>query len=775
MRSQHLARSGTAFLALSCVGLFATSAAQAQQAPEDKGQELEGVTVTDSSLSDEVKVEKLESPKYTRELLNIPQTITVIGNTTIRQQNLLSLRDALQTVPGITFGAGEGGGGYGDSINLRGQSVNNDLQIDGVRDSAQYTRSDTFNLEQIEIVNGANSVYGGGGSISGTINLITKRPKDTNLTVVQGAVGTDKYFRGTVDSNIKLSDTVAFRLNVMAHSNDIPRRDVEYMHRYGVAPSITVGLNTPTRLTLEYSHQEDNNIPVYGIPYYASLGGLLPGASYSGYYGYKDVDRQKQAVDVATAIFEHDFTDKISLRNLSRYQHVTQDVYVDPPQGTYCLTGSVTPTGAACAAGQVAGMFYPSGPRGTTRLSRNDNLYTQFDLRGVFETFGLEHTANLGASIGRETYDLSNGNVLRNIGGATPNPTLPPINIANPNPIYGGPINYVPTAASEGRLITKAIYLFDAIKLTEKFELNGGIRYENFKTRFRSDTVVATPGATFGQVTRGANQTANDNLFSYRVGLVYKPISNASLYIAYGNSKTPVSSTVRQGCGTIAAGAPNIDPCDAKPQSAVNYEAGAKIDLMDAKLQLTASVFRNERTNFPVQSFDPVQPTLQVNDGKSRVNGFTLGASGKITPNWTIFANYSYLSTKIIQNISDICKNTPTTAGCSVDAQAGAAINQTPKNSGSLFTTYTLPFGLQVGYGATYQGDYNLNNTGVIYKSKDYWVHRAMLSYPIVGGLTAQLNVQNFTNKKYYTGIRNNGWATPGEGRQAVLSLFYSF
>ncbi|MDO6416735.1 TonB-dependent siderophore receptor [Sphingomonas sp. BIUV-7] len=776
MRSNTI-RPASAFLALSCVGLIAAPvAAQAQSSPQDeKGTELEGVTVTDTAVADEVKVGKLESPKYTRPLLDLPQTVTVIGNTTIRQQNLLSLRDALATIPGITFGAGEGGGGYGDSINLRGQSANNDIQIDGVRDSAQYSRSDTFNLEQIEVVNGANSVYGGGGSISGTINLVTKRPKEADLTVVQGAVGTDDYFRGTVDSNIKLSDTVAFRLNAMAHQNDLPRRDFEYAHRWGVAPSITVGLGTPTRFTLMYSHQEDHNIPVYGVPYYASLGGLLPGASYSGYYGYEDIDKQTQSVDIGTAILEHDFTDKISLRNLTRWERVEQDTYADPPQGTYCLSTGQTTTGVACAAGQQAGLFYPSGPRGTARLTNTRNLFTQFDLRGVFDTVGIEHTINLGASIGRETYDISNGNVLRNIAGATPNPTLPAINIANPNPIYGGPINYIPTAASEGRLITKAVYLFDAIKLSEMFEINGGLRYEGFKTKFRSDTIIGTPGATFGRVTRGADQTANDNLFSYRVGLVFKPVTNASLYVAYGNSKTPVSSTVRSGCGTIAAGAPNVDPCDAKPQTAVNYEVGGKIDLMDAKLQLTASVFRNERTNFPVTSFDPLFPTLQVNDGKSRVNGITLGASGKITPNWTIFANYSYLDTKILQSISDVCKERPTTTGCTGDAQAGAVINQTPKNSGSLFTTYTLPFGLQLGYGATYQGDYALNNTGVVYRSKDYLIHRAMLSYPIAGGLTAQVNVQNFTNKKYYTSIRNNGWASPGEGRQAILSLFYSF
>src|SRR5262245_48052025 len=97
---------------------------------------------------------RTESPKYTATLLDTPQTITVVPKEVIRGQNLLSLRDILSTVPGITFGAGEGGGGYGDSINLRGYSANNDITVDGLRDSAQYSRSDPFNLEQLEVVNG---------------------------------------------------------------------------------------------------------------------------------------------------------------------------------------------------------------------------------------------------------------------------------------------------------------------------------------------------------------------------------------------------------------------------------------------------------------------------------------------------------------------------------------------------------------------------------------------------------------------------------------------
>jgi catecholate siderophore receptor len=244
---------------------------------------------------------------------------------------------------------------------------------------------------------------------------------------------------------------------------------------------------------------------------------------------------------------------------------------------------------------------------------------------------------------------------------------------------------------------------------------------------------------------------------------------------------------VRQGCGVIAApGA--ADPCAVAPEGAVNYEIGGKADLLDRKLQVAAALFRNQRTNFRVPSNDPSLPTgLQVLDGRSRVDGLTLSASGNITPEWTVFANYTYLDSKVLQSVSDFCLS----QGC-VDQQDGQEVLQTPQHAGSLFTTYRLPFGLEVGYGFTYQGSFALNNQVIAggvttpqFRSEDYLVHRLFVSYPVNDNLTAQLNVQNLTDELYYTSIRNNvnatsgaitgGWAAPGEARSAVLSLFYSF
>ena len=196
-----MSTSSVSFLALACVGFIASAPAMADPSVTDRVKSTDPqdqVNRRDDVIVHGVlqKTADVESPKATSAIVDTPQTITVISDQVIRKQNLQTLRDVLQTVPGITFGAGEGGGGYGDSINLRGYSANNDITVDGVRDSAQYSRTDPFNLQQIEVYNGANSVFNGSGSVGGTINLVSKVPTRENLTIVQGSVGTDNYYRG---------------------------------------------------------------------------------------------------------------------------------------------------------------------------------------------------------------------------------------------------------------------------------------------------------------------------------------------------------------------------------------------------------------------------------------------------------------------------------------------------------------------------------------------------------------------------------------------------
>lgn len=806
-------KAAPAFLALAAVGFIASAPAHAADrvTEEDTSvqQERDEVVVT----GQEVRSEQA-SPKATRPVRDTPQTVTILTNKVIEEQNLLTLRDVLSTVPGITFGAAEGGVAPSDQITLRGYSASSDITTDGVRDSAPYSRSDPFNLEQVEVTNGANSVYNGSGSVGGSINIVTKKPQKETSVAVQGGIGTDDYYRGTIDANVRVNALVALRLNAMVHKADVPGRDVENYDRWGVAPSATIGIDGPTSLTLQYLHQEETNTPQYGVPYHKNgrTNGMLPGVDRSDYFGYRNVDTQEITVDQATLTFNHAFSDKLSLRNLSRWQSVSQLTIVGPPQGTFCLADNLTPTGGACTvdldsrtgAGQVfnitipAGYYYVAGPRGNVRDTTSELMYNQIDLSAQFETGGIEHSLVLGASAGWEKFALSTGNVYRNANGTNPyifDVTAPSatqhfayMNIANPNAVvtgpaipgavygsnvYTGPINFFQSGRQRGEVTNYAVYLFDTMKLG-KFELNGGVRYERNSGNYQTDaaTITPTPSVPQGPVIAGPRFYNKADLFSYRVGLVYKPVETVTLYAAYGNAQTPSQSAVNGAC--VAA------TCNVDPESAKNYEIGAKAEI--GRALFSVALFRNERDQYKVPSNDPTEPDQQL-DGRSRVDGIAVSATGNITPAWSITANYTYLKPKLIQSVSDFCLANPGTACGNIaanrDPAAGAELQNVPNHSGSLYTTYTLPFGLKLGYGVTYQGSFALNlptaASAVVYRSDDYLVHNASISYDFNTNFSVLVNVKNFTNELYFTRIRNNGWATPGDARAAVLTVGYRF
>jgi len=752
---------GAAGLSLSPVMALAAEAdAAVTTAAADQPTDVEGVDIVGGRTA------RPSSPKLTADPLDTPQTITVVSEHTIRDQNLLSLRDILSTVPGITFGAGEGGGGYGDSINLRGYSANSDITTDGLRDSAQYSRTDPFNLEQIEVVNGANSVYSGAGSLGGSVNLVSKTPRLGDRTTISAGLGSDSYGRLTIDANKMIGNGIAVRLNAMAHQNDVPGRDVETYERWGIAPSIAFGVGTPTEVSLAYFHQEDENTPEYGVPYASNViaNGPLPGVDRSSYFGYRNMDIQESQVDALTGRFSHEFSETLTISNITRWQKVTQLTLVNPPQGTWCLANgfSAQPSAAlvpvACA---VPGFFIVGGPRGNTRDSENQQFVSQTDFTLKFKTGGLSHSMVLGFSLSNETYELDTGNSQRTAAGAAP--TYPNMSITDPDNIYTGPVNYFRSALSDGELNNQAIYIFDTIALTEQWELNGGLRYEHNEGEFLNTPYTVVGGvATPGVTTRAVS---DENLLSYRFGVVYKPVPNASLYLAYGNTQTPSQASVNGGC-SVAASNSN---CDVEPEEGEVIELGAKWDVFDGRLSLTGSIFQNERSKYRVNS--PVANVEQLLDGASRVRGLTLGAAGQINERWTVIANYTYLDSEFLQSVADGV----------IDSQKGDPLPFTPEHALNLWTTYMVTDDIMIGYGATYAGESTFNRpTGstVLYTTDDYWIHNAAVTWTATDNVSVQLNIKNLTDEEYYTRIRSSngfGWATPGDARSAQVTLNYRF
>lgn len=792
-----------AALALPSIGVAAEQ--------QDVGSEATLPTIKVRADAQTYQVKKVQSPKYTEPLRDTPQTITVLDKKVIEDQSMLSLREILSAVPGITFGAGEGGSSYGDKINIRGFSASNDITVDGLRESALFSRTDPFNIEQVEVVKGSNSTNSGSGSIGGSINLVTKAPENKNFVDLSGGVGTDGYYRGTADVNQKINETTAVRLNVMAHQNDVPGNDVESLKRWGIAPSITFGMGTDTRFTLSAFYQTDNNTPQYGVPFFN--GHAVPGLPYNGYYGYKNLDEQKITDSEISAIFEHEVNDSLSIRNITRAAQIEQYTVVDAPQftaGNLCLSNGTSPLAwsqtanaagvittntsgyGPCATGVQPGTYNPSGPRGLLRDTTNKMLANETDLTWKFNTAGIQHTLVTGLAITNETYNLDTGYVTRNPGGATPNPTLTPINPYSPTTDYKGPINYIRSSTISGNLNDLALYGFDTMKFNDQWSANVGLRYDH--SQGDSTTLTYATPATGGAVT-AAPFKDNVNLLSYKAGLVFKPVETGTFYVSYSNSKTPSDATVGgAACSTTVGTATTVatTTCGVKPETAATYEIGTKWDVLQSRLSLTAALFDTERSNYKVADpNDPANPSgAQTLDGSARVAGIELGAAGLITKQWSIFTNFTAQHSEVLQGASD------NQSSLGQDFTKGDPLLYVPKFAASLWTTYDITRQLQVGYGLTYEGStYLTQHSGIVQKaatgttaavyagrstiplvqSSGYVVNNLAVTYKFTKNLSAQLNVKNLFDKEYYTGIRNNGWALPGDGRSAVLNINYHF
>jgi catecholate siderophore receptor len=185
----------------------------------------------------------IASPKFTETLTETPQTISVIPQQVLQDQGTTTLRDALRNVAGISLAAGEGGA-QGDNLTIRGFTARNDIFLDGMRDFGSYYR-DSFNYEDLDVLQGPTSVTFGRGSTGGVVNQETKVPLGRPSISGSLVFGSDATKRITADINEPIGQQTAFRFNLMGNDAGVAGRDIAANRRFGVAPSIAFGLGTP--------------------------------------------------------------------------------------------------------------------------------------------------------------------------------------------------------------------------------------------------------------------------------------------------------------------------------------------------------------------------------------------------------------------------------------------------------------------------------------------------------------------------------------------------
>lgn len=705
------------------------------------------------------KADRLSSSKQTQPILDIPQVVNVIKKEVLQEQGATSLMEALRNTPGITQQLGENGNtSAGDTFQMRGFSTQNSTFVDGIRDMGAVTR-DVFNLEQVEVVKGPSGGDIGRGASSGYINLVTKQAGLENFTGGSASWNTGNNARATLDMNRKLNDDSAIRLNAMVQGGGVHGRNEVENNGYAIAPSFATGLGTDTRVYLYGQFVRQDNVPDGGIPaiglqgYYNADASLRTGrpVNRENFYGSSS-DYEKVKADMVSAKVEHDFGNKTTLTNVTRWGRSDLNRVLSSPN-TLAAANVVS---AANPATWTIGVSRQGVDQTNEIFANQTNISTELMLGG------MKHSVSYGLELMRESQTTLNFDAPA---------TAPLQNLYSPSASFAMAYPTLTGAYTDGKTSTVALYAFDTIEVSKNWLLNAGVRVDNYKTETSGVTRVSSarpdnrpffPGIPVGTLVPTSKKDS-DTLVSWKLGAVYKPVSNGSIYAAVANSYQPPG-----GSNLALSAAGGVDTPGVKPQQTRSEELGTKWDLLQKRLNLSAAVYRMTAKN-ELALTDPADVTSVTAGGDREIKGVELGAVGQLTDNWQVSAGIATLDTKI-------------KSGTSGTTGAGAATRWSPDLSATLWTTYSWGK-WSFGGGARYMSDQKLvvdPSANVATSSMpvipSYSVYDAMVSYKVDKNVTLRLNVYNLTDKFYINTLNNaGGRVTLGLPRSATLTAAFQF
>ncbi|WP_228038415.1 TonB-dependent siderophore receptor [Nostoc sp. LEGE 12450] len=644
-------------------------------------------------------------------LRDTPQSIQVIPQKVIQDQQVVRLDEALRNISNVIPG------GFDTNTETRYTIRGFDkapLLINGFRQYSFAVVPDIAGLERIEVLKGPSSILYGEIQPGGVINAVTKQPLAEPFYEAEIQAGNYNLVRPRIDISGPLNDdkSVLYRLNLSYLNNESFRGFDQNFEEFFIAPVLAwKGKNTDFTFEAQYS----NRVRPYDSGLVASGDRVL------------DVPRDRilnepddyidQTFITTRYSLEHRFSDNWRIRNDFRY--ASSRLYSD------ALT--IT-TGFDEATGIVSRVF------------ALDNFYAddyslQSNIVGKFATGGIKHTLLFGLDLNRtnsSTFAVSN--------------FFTPSQLDVFNPVYGAtPRNTLDVVLIDRKTTTDrlGVYLQDQIAFFENLKLLAGIRYETVSQNTTNRSSLFYPGGDVSQF---------DDAFTPRLGIVYQPLKEVSVYASYSQSFTP-----------------NIDTFDAdgnplRPERGEGYEVGVKTELLEGKVSATVAYFDITKQN--VATTDSSLPGLGVSiaTGEQRSRGVEFDISGQIIPGWNIIASYGYTDAEVTAD------NT---------IPVGNRLIGVPRHNASLWTTYEIQHGslqgLGFGVGFNYLGERegDLDNS---FKLDDYFLTNAGISYRRDNWRFA-LNFKNIFDIDYISGVpfgRTSG-IYPGEPFTVIGSVSVQF
>jgi catecholate siderophore receptor len=677
-----------------------------ESADTEQAGEVDGSLSSNGGVDGYIATRSSTATKTNTRILDIPQSITVVTQQQAKDQGSRDLNKALTYVPGIVMGQGEG---HRDAPTIRGVSTTADFFIDGVRDDVQYFR-DLYNIDRVEVLKGPNAMIFGRGGGGGVINRVTKKADGERLYEATTTYGSFDTKRVEIDAGQAVTHDFAVRINGM-YEDSGSYRDFVDLERYGINPKITFRPSEDTRVRLAYEYFSEDRTVDRGIPS-NSVTGKPAKTHVSTFFGNPDESDMDFRGHTATATIEHKFDNGIEIKNhtlYGNYEKFYQNVFANSawngtPGGTIAL-----------------GAY--------NQITDRETIFNQTDVTTKINMgSGIRHTLLGGVEVGYQETD----NQRDPTSGNYP---MTPVPFSNPVswqvPAWGtnlGPVNH-------SELNLAGVYVQDQIEITRYFDVIGGIRFDRFDLDYTNETT----GAGFSRV---------DDVWSPRVGVVFKPIETLSFYASYSKSFLPQSG---EQFATLTAVTENF-----KPEEFENKEIGFKWEVA-ARLLLTGAIFQLDRKNQSVA----ITPSVNEIIGESRTEGGELALTGYLTDAWEVVAGYGYQDAEIVQGPL----TTPTN---------GNTIALVPRHTFSLWNKYQFLPNWAAGLGVISRSDMyaNVDNRVIL---PGFARVDAALFWDISEDFKAQLNVENVFDIDYYSTSHSNNNITPGSPRAAYFTLTSRF
>lgn len=681
------------------------------------------------------------------EIIDVPQSIQVISGEVLEDQNVRTLNDALRNASGVSTGRALSGARSATPL-IRGFENNNNILRNGLRDDTLQFGSALPNVERIEILKGPASVLFGAGDLGGTINLVTELPLYEPRYEFEFSAGSFGAYGASLDFGGPLDDKgeLAYRLN-LEYSGEESFVDFQDGDFFFVAPSLQL-INTDRSslvVDLEYLRSRTRQAST-GLPAYAVIG--LDDNSFidritSGPGGLTISDEERAlagTLDISTNPAEpslnrslvtvtrlgyrlnHEFSDDWELNHefLASFQETPEEVFVGG--------NSQFQTGGRVDITKVRRLLL-SNPSKRESYIFNTNVIGEFDL------FGIDQTLLLGSEVSFE----SERDIL------TLRIELNPDGFDLFDPVYS----------------TEGFEYFDLATATpNNISVSNRNRYSFYgqtQLDFFSGDLIALLGGRVDiidqsfQDERNVNNPdpfeINETAFSPRIGLVYKPSDNVSLYTSYSQSFNPTPGQSRAGEIFV-------------PERGRQFEVGLKTSFWDDRFSTTLAYYDLTRNNVLTQ--DDANTGFQVQVGEQRSTGIEFDLAGEILPGWNIIANYANTDARISEDN---------------EIEVGTRLINSPRNSAGLWTTYQLQEGtlegLGFGLGIYYVGDRNgeLRETFTL---PAYTRTDASIFYE-KDNFRTQVNFENLFNSRYFEGARDQFRVQPGSPFGVSASMNWTF